>query len=1038
MKDIGGVIEETAMRFLRWMLVSTALVLILGDNTSVAQNEHRPFPETADGIHVFNDQIDVHHLTDAQVAFAATHYTGTQKLTRSSTDRLRAYNPNFIVLHYRLGLGIGYQTAGDDCKPAGEYLEIIHGDEWVQEWPGDDVMQEKWLYHYDGQRVYWCAWGWYLADTDHAGWRDWWLGEIRQQLVANANDGLFADSVTVPNFLGADDWMPALPAYDEVFEAGWTRRIEDWMIWLNTAFGDDFALIVNAGQLVTTRETTDYSLADGVMVEGFAGWDEHDRFETGDWTLQINRILALVNQDRTVILQSYVFEPAERLWQIANYLLVKGNHTYINLEMTQDIEWFPEYDLPVGRALTPPPDDIEQLRTASGLYARTYDNALVLVNPDPFGAAQTVTLDTPMHLVTGSVGGGDVPDDADITGWRVETVEVNHITVQPGQAAILLHTPPAIAQLIPETTIQPIGNPAQPDNIAAFHRSGQTFITWPEIAGDPTQTYHIYRHAAPLPADTIAQMQPIAEVPQGSGIFWTERARALEPPYEDAGYVSLHNYVIDDLGPQLPDGTGLFVWTTHEDGTFYYTVAAGDGTLIDTTGPINEQIAAPAPVLVWESANGLSRVYTQFMDYATYNPTFDAPRPGNGWMNLPDWEELERTKHQQYAYNYWVGLPSPGLCGGAVPAQMPLLLHIEGWGSRYTVPADALYFCAVHLWADDPNQSWYYGFSATHDYHADSPIITGPIVNYTEERLIRAVREVLRDPLYTNLIDVQRIYSYGHSMGATGALMLAERYPHIFAAIYANQPMLNFGAAALWVPELESKWGAQILNLPIENRGTDAAHLTTYNGTGVWDWQNLAEQLSTRRGDDMAFIAISHGVQDTVIDWQSVVQPAYEHFYTGNRGFIGEIQNQDHTWVGFLYHPNWTFDMFNMRRDESFPALSLASGSLSTPPPSVGAFNMTLEWSAWGNDFAGPIVDTPNEWIVVVRSMEGDQTVDVTPRRLQQFVVQLGQTYTWQNTQWPDGTLLQEGVITPDADGLLVLPDVIVTDSGNQIVITRQ
>ncbi len=48
---------------------------------------------------------------------------------------------------------------------------------------------------------------------------------------------------------------------------------------------------------------------------------------------------------------------------------------------------------------------------------------------------------------------------------------------------------------------------------------------------------------------------------------------------------------------------------------------------------------------------------------------------------------------QQYAYNYWVGLPTSELCVGAVPDPLPLVLHIEGWGTRYAAPADALYWC---------------------------------------------------------------------------------------------------------------------------------------------------------------------------------------------------------------------------------------------------------------------------------------------------------------------------------------------------------
>jgi len=57
------------------------------------------FPDTSEGIHVSNNQIDVQHLSDAQVRFAAAHYAGAQKPTLSDAQRLSAYNLNFIVLH---------------------------------------------------------------------------------------------------------------------------------------------------------------------------------------------------------------------------------------------------------------------------------------------------------------------------------------------------------------------------------------------------------------------------------------------------------------------------------------------------------------------------------------------------------------------------------------------------------------------------------------------------------------------------------------------------------------------------------------------------------------------------------------------------------------------------------------------------------------------------------------------------------------------------------------------------------------------------
>lgn len=1026
-------------------IAGMALLTAGTDQSTARQNSALSlFPKTTEGIHVFNDQIDVQNLSDAQAEFAATHYAGAQKITLSGTRRLRAYNPDFVVLHYRLGIGLGYRSPDDQCQPNGDYLTIIYGDDWVQEWPGDNAVQEDWFYHYDGQRVYWCAWGWMLADTDNPGWRAWWMAQIKDQLAANESTGLFADSVTVPNYMGSDNWRPVLPDFDAAFEADWSRRLDDWMTWARGEFNGQYALIVNAGAMVTTRDATDYRLADGVMVEGFSEWGEASRFEGGDWRLQMDRVLALVNQDRVVILQNYIADPAERLWVLANYLLVKGDHTYINLETSQDAEWFPEYDLLIGHPVSSAAVSVQELQNSSGLYARPYSGGLILINPDPSGAAITLSLENPMFLVTSTTGGGDIPEDVNLAGWGVQTAQVSTVTVEPGQAAILLNTvPPGTSGLPLSTANDPTPLPAQPETagsatLAAQHRSGQTFLTWKEIPDAPTMTYRIYRDTAPLDTANLSNVKPIAEVPQGSGIFWTERARALEPPADDQGYVSLRNYVISDLGPQLEDGMGLLVWTTHENGTFYYAVVAANGSLIGTAGPITEQVGTPQPVLAWQSANGLSRVYTQFIDYAAYNPTFDAPRQGNSFLGLPEWETIEgMAPQQQYAYNYWVGLPTADTCGGAVPDQVPLILRIEGWGGRYGAPEAAPYWCAVMIWGDDPNQSWYYGFSATHDYRTDAPVTTGPIVNYTEERLLGAIHDVIAS-LDAPRIDENRVYVYGHSMGGTGSLMLGERYPQIFAAASASEPMMNFAAAAMWVDELESKWGARSLNLPVENRGPDAAPLARYNGTGVWDWQNLGAQLAMRRGDDMGFISIAHGTQDTTIDWQTVAQPAYANFYTGNRAFIGEIIEADHTWLGFRDHPDWMFDALNFRRDESLPALSNASGSLAVPPSGVGGYNLTLEWSSSGNDFAGPPVDTPEEWSVVLRSQAGDQTADITPRRLQQFTLQAGLNYIWQNTRLGDGTVIQSGTVVADADGLVTIKGFAVGQDANRLTLRPQ
>jgi len=590
-----------------------------------------------------------------------------------------------------------------------------------------------------------------------------------------------------------------------------------------------------------------------------------------------------------------------------------------------------------------------------------------------------------------------------------------------------------VAGTIPNKTL------AQPTvtNLQAFHRSGQTFLTWTEDASASGEEYYVYRHTAAITSANLNDASRVAILPKGSSIYWTERQRAGEyPPEANGGYVSLQNYAIQPLGAQLADTTGLFVWTTSENQNSYYAVTAALGGVENTSdigagnthGPVVEFVADPEPVLVWQSSEGLGRVYTQYMDYGNWNPTYETP------------------DGPTYAYNYFVGLPTPDLCGGVVPASVALILHIEGYGSRYEVAEGSHYYCAVELWGDDPRQSWYYGYSATHDYsQTETPVTAGPIVNFTEERLLRAVYDTLRDPDYAH-IDPQRIYSYGHSMGGSGALALGLRYPNVFAAAYCSEPMTNYQTSAVFLDDVVPKWGSVAANLPILNRGVYASHLAPHNGLGVYTWQNHQAQLVQRRADETAHISLAHGMQDDVIEWVSQGGPAYGPFFLSRRPFSGEVVNMDHTWLGWsglgpTVGESWDtiggpFAGFQVRRDETLPGLAYATGSLGVPPTTTGGYNMNLEWSASWNAWDGAPVDTINEWGMSFRTTDGsNQTVDVTPRRLQNFIVTPGAAYECENRQVSDNSLVTGGTVVADTDGLVTVVGFSVNPDGNRLIV---
>jgi hypothetical protein len=371
-------------------------------------------------------------MREEQYKFSAEHYVGCQKITRREARKIRKYNPNFIVLHYRLGIGLGYKTQG-------EWIEIIEGDEWAREWPSEEKIQDEWFFKWKGRRVLNTEWGYYLMELNNLSWRDYWTEEVLKQMKLNENDGLFADSFSVPNYLGGAAFAPSLPEIDEEFEESWSKRLEDFVGYVKKKFGKDFYLIPNVGSWINSRDRTNYQGADGVMVEGFAAEGEESFYEVSDWKLQMDRVLSLAKRDKILILQSYISEPENvnlRLFYLANYLLVKGKYSYVNIEYGFEPEYFPEYEIDLGKPEEGLPADIDELFNRRwGVYVRRYENGLVLLNPT---ANSKRVVFNRTYKVAEPKGGGNVPLSGDISSWVVEYRPVREVTLKPHQGAILL------------------------------------------------------------------------------------------------------------------------------------------------------------------------------------------------------------------------------------------------------------------------------------------------------------------------------------------------------------------------------------------------------------------------------------------------------------------------------------------------------------------------------------------------------------------------------------------------------------------------
>ncbi|MGN6867110.1 MAG: putative glycoside hydrolase [Solirubrobacteraceae bacterium] len=399
------------------------LILALALALPASALARRPIPDTSTGVHVWEDQLP-DSMTDAQVRFVAGHVDGTQKVSRQTAQRLRAIDPGFLVLHYRLGIGDGP-------------VPFRIGDRWASDY-GSVTRHESWFWHQDGRRVFQSQWGWYLMNPD-SGWRAYWGRRVLYEASLLGDDGVFADSLSVPQYLGAASFSPPLQYF--VGEAAWTARIDRFMHYEERRLHGKLWFIPNAGSWITTRDRTNYAIPDGVMIEGFAEGGPASFYALDDWRLQMNRALGLVRRGKVLIAQSYLSAGDRRArgFVLGSYLLIKGSHTFVNMDIGSEPQWFPEYGVDLGPALAPPPASIDALRTAEGLYVRRFARGVVAVNPD--GRSHVLALSGLARPVD-PIGGGALSAGAGTRGWGLRLVPVRGRVVLPAHSGLVLISSP--------------------------------------------------------------------------------------------------------------------------------------------------------------------------------------------------------------------------------------------------------------------------------------------------------------------------------------------------------------------------------------------------------------------------------------------------------------------------------------------------------------------------------------------------------------------------------------------------------------------
>jgi hypothetical protein len=396
----------------------------------VGPSSKRPWPDSTAKTRILADELP-NGMTAAQRQFVVSHMVGTQKLTLVDSQPLRALAPDFLVLHYHLAI---WQSA-----PAVAF--IVDGMNWSNDYP-TVTTNETWFWHNAaGTRVAAIDDGKLLMNLGDPGFVSYWKQSFLAQAAAGDYDGVFADSAA-PDLLQWEAQSPPEPrlagtgARDtDIPELGNKTYIQAWQAFiadLDAALAaKGLALLPNTGSFTTSWDTTDYGLTAGVFVEGFAD----PSFATADWQRSMNQILALAAKHKIVIAQNYLSaatDVAKRLYYLANYLLVRGDRTYLDYFAGGPLEWYPEWGVDLG-APTKTGTTVADLATG-GAYQRAFANGWAVVNP----GTTSVTLTFPAGARQVVPQGGGVIDASGATPGTIGYSAATSLTLAPATAAIVL------------------------------------------------------------------------------------------------------------------------------------------------------------------------------------------------------------------------------------------------------------------------------------------------------------------------------------------------------------------------------------------------------------------------------------------------------------------------------------------------------------------------------------------------------------------------------------------------------------------------
>ncbi len=564
-------------------------------------------------------------------------------------------------------------------------------------------------------------------------------------------------------------------------------------------------------------------------------------------------------------------------------------------------------------------------------------------------------------------------------------------------------------------------------DLAATHRDGQTFLTWTS-AGAPGTIYRVYQSVFPmLTEEDLASAALLGAV--GDSTWCDRRLSSI--------LGTTYGYAVDSLGPALAPTQGLCVVTPDADNVRYYAVTAQRAGRVEEreilpganalSDPVTEVVAPPRPVFQRTLAFGPMRleVYTL---WASDTPTPSFPAMAN---------------RLGCAYDC-------GVVRGATHGSLMVRMHGRGWNfialTGSGQPGEWLLTLDDYLPTAQVNSFWF-GYHENYQLEpgALNPVpASGQVEDYTVRRALYTVEWARRNfP-----VDTTAVYAMGTSMGGIGAVMLAMRAPRMFAAAWALLPKFDFSFTSDPNPDNLFNAPSGPLLLEVERMwGTVDANLPTPEGIRTYESLNAGFLAGLREADGVPPIIAFNGKNDGVVGWAEKI-PFYAAMQDRRLGGYFFFDQRGHAGGSAAWRPmEDPRYVYRFRTNGSFPALSRCSADhdpgngLASSGDSVGAINGFVEWdpvltdnmSIWLTNLR--LRDLRTAWGVI--PAPSSVTVDVTPRRLQEFEIRPGTLYVFVVRQLSSGSISKIALVTPDAKNVVTLPGVLVTRGGTEVRLLR-